>query len=939
MPGSLVDHVPRGLGDPIARSCNSLNHIFRTVWNDALGAMVAVAEIDGAAAGRSVGRRRRGVRAAAAPEPPPRLGLLGLSLALALVGVSGSSAWANPGGASAIVGSASLSTQGNTLTVTTQNGPGLNHSALNWQSFSIPTGSTTHFLQPSAGSTVINRVLGSDPSQIYGTLSSNGRLVLVNPAGITVGAGAYVDTAGFTASTLRMSEADALAGRLRFGDASVPAGLSVAGRILARSGDAVLIAPSLDIGADALIQAPDGSTLLAAGRQLEITARGLEGIHFQLQAPTDQALNLGTLSGNAVGIFAGTLRHSGQIRADAVTVDGGRIVLKAAGDAWVRGAGRLVARAKDAAGQETGGRIDVLGQRVGLTDQAVLDASGAAGGGVVRVGGDYQGKNPDVPNATATYMGPEVQIRADAQQQGDGGRVIVWADDRTAAYGRISARGGEQGGNGGFVEVSGGQGLRFSAIVDLRALNGQAGLLLLDPRDIRIDLEQAGTVPLSDVDAFADLAGSDAVVSVAALAAATGTVQLKATRDILFQAPVTLTANHVGLSAQAGRHVQVSAAIATQGGAVSLVANDPASGQANGAGEVSVSAPITTLGGGITLRSHALAAQATSGAGVRLDAALVAGSGAITLEGVNSGILQTGGYLQAGSLQAQAGGGDLQLDRAGNQVGSVNLTATGALSLVDSGALNVSAFSLGSSKNLSLVAGGALSLPSGAIDTGSANLSLSSGGTLSTPGALSGANVTLSGATGLTLGHNVTASGTLSLSAATSGGISQTAGAITATGATTVTAGAGAAVSLNQSGNNFSSVAVTAATSAVTLRDSNALVLGSTSAASLTVVSGGSLTQSGALTVTGATDLTATAGDITLGTASNNFNTVSASAAAGSLSLTDSNALTMTALTLGSSKNLSLVAGGALSLPSGAIDTGSANLSLSSGGTLSTPGA
>jgi filamentous hemagglutinin family protein len=172
-------------------------------------------------------------------------------------------------GAQVIHGGASLAQQGSSLVITTQNGAGSNHSSINWQSFSVPAGSTTQFNQPGAASTSINRVLGSNPSTIFGTLSSNGRLVLVNPSGIAVGSGAVVDTAGFTASTLRMSDADALAGRLLFGGDGVPgAALNVDGRILARSGDVVLIAPNVQVGADALVQAPDGATLLAAGQQV-----------------------------------------------------------------------------------------------------------------------------------------------------------------------------------------------------------------------------------------------------------------------------------------------------------------------------------------------------------------------------------------------------------------------------------------------------------------------------------------------------------------------------------------------------------------------------------------------------------------------------------------------------------------------------------------------
>ena len=282
-------------------------------------------------------------------------------LAVAAAFLSSPIALAQPSGAQAIHGQASLSQQGSNLLVTTQNGAGTNHSAIDWQSFSIPGGSTTHFQQPDAASLSINRVLGNNPSAIFGTLSSNGRLVLVNPSGIAVGAGAVVDTAGFTASTLRMSDADARAGRLVFGGDGMASGtLSVDGKILARSGDVVLIAPDVQLGSQALVQSPGGATLLAAGQKVELTGRGLEGIRMELQAPGDKAINLGTLQGDAVGIFAGQLKHSGLIQANAVSAEGGKVVLKAgAGDALVDG--RIAA----SAGSQ-GGSIDVLGQRVGL---------------------------------------------------------------------------------------------------------------------------------------------------------------------------------------------------------------------------------------------------------------------------------------------------------------------------------------------------------------------------------------------------------------------------------------------------------------------------------------------------------------------------------------------------------------------------------------------
>ena len=409
--------------------------------------------------------------------------VLAMALAVAFCAEPHTAA-ANPSGAVVIQGQATFTTpQPNTLLVTTQNGPGARHSAINWQSFSIPTESTTRFVQPDAGSTSINRVVTNTPSLLFGKLSSNGKLVLVNQSGIAVGAGAVVDTAGFTASTVGMSELDAIAGRLRFGGAGIVdslAPLSVQGSIVARGGDVVLIAPSVDLAKTALVKSQGGAVVLAAGQRVAVTGRGLEGISMEVQAPTDKAVNLGTLKGDAVGIFAGQLRHSGLIQASQANLEGGQVVLRAAGDTLVEGDGRILASGTQ------GGRVDVLGKRVALADRALIDVSGERGGGTVRVGGDYQGKNSQVPNAQMTFVGSDVALNADAKEAGHGGKVIVWADDTTRYYGKVSARAGAASGDGGFVEVSGKRYLDFRGSADTRATAGRTGTLLLDPTELRI---------------------------------------------------------------------------------------------------------------------------------------------------------------------------------------------------------------------------------------------------------------------------------------------------------------------------------------------------------------------------------------------------------------------------------------------------------------------
>ncbi|MGK7928586.1 MAG: CHAT domain-containing protein [Spirulina sp.] len=133
-----------------------------------------------------------------------------------------------------------------------------------------------------------------------------------------------------------------------------------------------------------------------------------------------------------------------------------------------------------------GGTVHFLGDKVALLDNAVVDVSGETGGGIARIGGDYLG-NGTVANARFNFGGENVFINADAKRMGHGGTVIVWADEATRFYGTISARGGQNGGNGGFIETSGKDYLDvFGASIDASAVSGNPGEWLLDPRNVTI---------------------------------------------------------------------------------------------------------------------------------------------------------------------------------------------------------------------------------------------------------------------------------------------------------------------------------------------------------------------------------------------------------------------------------------------------------------------
>jgi filamentous hemagglutinin family protein len=423
---------------------------------------------------------------------------------------------ANPDGAQVVSGQVSIDSATPGVTAVT-NSP---NAIINWQNFSIAQNEMTRFIQQNGQSAVLNRIIGQNPSEILGQLTSNGKVFLINPNGVVFGPGSVVDTQGLVASSLNLSDQDFLSGNYHFMAGSNAGDIVNEGIIRAgKDGNIVLIAPHIEN--NGIIQSDGGSITLAAGHELTITNLDDPEIRFQIQAPADSVVNLGKLltEGGAINVFAGTIKHSGEISADSVEIDAqGNIRLVAQQDITLAANSKISANSSQgdagtihldskagttlaqgtitaqatqtgsstplAAGQ--GGRIEVLGERVGVLDQALINVSGQNGGGKVLIGGGYQGKNPALHNAKATYIGKDAVIKADALTAGDGGKVIVWSDESTRAYGAISATGGSQSGNGGFIETSGHwldtAGIRVNAL----APHGRGGEWLLDPYNIII---------------------------------------------------------------------------------------------------------------------------------------------------------------------------------------------------------------------------------------------------------------------------------------------------------------------------------------------------------------------------------------------------------------------------------------------------------------------
>ncbi len=215
-------------------------------------------------------------------------------------------AYALPQGGAVTAGTASISTNANTLTVT-QSSP---KAIINWQSFGIGAGQTVNFRQPGASSVALNRVLGNDPSEIFGHLSANGQIFLVNPNGVYFAPGAQVNVGGLVASTLAISDRNFLAGNNQFAGLSTAAVVNYAKIKTFNGGYVAFIGASVDN--EGSITTPGGTTVLGAGGSVALTLAGNTLVSFQV---TSAALNAAVQNGGAIIAPNGVVLLTAQAKA------------------------------------------------------------------------------------------------------------------------------------------------------------------------------------------------------------------------------------------------------------------------------------------------------------------------------------------------------------------------------------------------------------------------------------------------------------------------------------------------------------------------------------------------------------------------------------------------------------------------------------------------
>ncbi len=276
---------------------------------------------------------------------------------------------------------------------------------LNWNGFNIDIGQTFSFLFSIAGGSILNNDISGATSNIFGSIFSNGYVFLVNPAGIHIGAGASINVAGFIASSLTLSNSNFLAGSLIFENGSQAGSVVNQGTITAQPGGFVVLLGGSVANSGSVI-ADLGSIVMASGEKLTLTfdPQGLinlvvdEQLASTITDAEDAILNSGVIRANGGKIilqaeavndlFTYLVNNTGIIEATSVVNQNGVIELVANGA--IVNSGSIIA--DGSVENPNGGSINILSDTIehsGIISANALDYGTAGNIDIVSLYGTY----------------------------------------------------------------------------------------------------------------------------------------------------------------------------------------------------------------------------------------------------------------------------------------------------------------------------------------------------------------------------------------------------------------------------------------------------------------------------------------------------------------------------------------------------------------------
>src|SRR5579872_1949050 len=347
----------------------------------------------------------------------------------------GGVALAGPTGGQVTGGTGTISQSGTTTTID-QTSNVLN---INWQTFSTAPNETVNFNQPGSTSIAINRVVGGVPSYLQGALNANGRVFILNSAGITFAGTSRVNVGALLATTA-MSIDGNVSGLSNFSAPSGSGGsvINQGSITVSNGGFAILAAPYVQN--TGFIKADLGTVALAGTNQFTLDLSGTGLINFVVPPGALQEI---VQDGQKVGVD-----NSGTIQARS-----GQVIISANVATQV---------------------VNAVVNMTGVVDADALSANGAGGSVLVTSTGDI--------NLGGT-------ITAQGNGTGAGGQIVTKAAgvDNVESGANLLAAGGAEG-VGGHIEVSG-----HTVKLDGNIDPGKGGSLLLDPSNITVEASAGQT--------------------------------------------------------------------------------------------------------------------------------------------------------------------------------------------------------------------------------------------------------------------------------------------------------------------------------------------------------------------------------------------------------------------------------------------------------------
>lgn len=502
-----------------------------------------------------------------------------------------------PTGGQVATGQAAIGQSGAVMTIN-QSSP---RAIIDWQTFNVGEQAQVNFLQPSSISATLNRVLDANPSQIYGRITAPGQVFFTNPNGILFAPSASVDVGGLLATTHHISNDDFMAGSIRLNRQGATGRISNSGNLSAGlNGYVAMLAP--EVQNSGVIVARLGTVALAAGEAYELQFDGNRITNIRVEPAKIAAL---------------------VENKNAVIAPEGLIILSA-----------------QAANQLQGGVVKNTGS---------LEATGlVSDGGAIRL----------LASDRIEHSG-SIKVDAAPSKVGSGGTALLIADlsnsnSQTVVSGSFSARGGDLGGDGGFIETSASRlDISNSTRIDTLAPLGKTGQWLLDPVDITIAASggnvtgAAIATALQTSNVTLDTAGSGTCTSVTCTFSGTA-------GDIFINDDIAVTGGSADttLTFKANRNITQDTGKVISNTSRKLNVIYWADSDASGGGQILLrnGSSITTNGGHMWMGGGSVAttwngltvgdgaAISTAGTGVEIDrASLNSGSGDISITGTGGG--------------------------------------------------------------------------------------------------------------------------------------------------------------------------------------------------------------------------------------------------------------------------------------------------------------